>query len=71
MNSLPIDSIIIYSDGSRSQTSQIGAGWVIYRKGLNGYITVSEDHAVLVNEWRCLTQNCTQLMKALIVFKPC
>jgi ribonuclease HI len=46
-DSLPIDSIIIYSDGSRSQTSQIGAGWVIYRKGLNEYITVSEGSCYL------------------------
>jgi ribonuclease HI len=47
MDSLPIDSIIIYSDGSRSQTSQIGAGWVIYRKGLSGYITISEGSCYL------------------------
>jgi ribonuclease HI len=47
MDSLPIDSIIIYSDGFRGQTSQIGAGWVIYRKGLRGYITVSEGSCYL------------------------
>jgi ribonuclease HI len=47
MDSLPIDSIIIYSDGSRSQPSEIGAGWVIYRKGLSRYITVSEGSCYL------------------------
>jgi ribonuclease HI len=47
MESLPIDSIITYSDGSRSQTSQIGARLVIYRKGLSEYITVSEGSCYL------------------------
>jgi ribonuclease HI len=50
MDSLIIDSIIIYFDGSRSQTSRIRAGWVIYRKELSRCITVSKGSYYL-DEW--------------------
>jgi hypothetical protein len=32
INSLPSNAIVIYSDGSRSSTGSVGAGWIIYRK---------------------------------------
>jgi ribonuclease HI len=43
INSLSTNAIIIYSDGSRSSTGSIGAGWIIYRKFRLSLETIQRD----------------------------
>jgi hypothetical protein len=43
ITSLPTNAIVIYSDGSRSSTGSVGAGWIIYRKLQSSLKIVQKD----------------------------
>jgi hypothetical protein len=66
ITSLPTNAIVIYSDGSRSSTGSVGAGWIIYRKlqVLKLYKKIS---VTLAAAWKYLMQNYMLHMKGFNV----